>query len=645
MSRFNTNLKRVVSDYNNGLQEVINQSFFYLTEQMTDRPYFAPDFYRYLVGRYVWDPGTSGLGVASPHSNLPSATLRPDQIATQMLRMDLGHPLDPTLREQHGICQRNEYCLGYATIFQPLEPSLTHLLLAVIAARNPWQEACYAIDFVEGSDHADKKRPNCDILTGPGALTSALSSPGVAQAAGQDLRQEDCESNDKEWYKGWYKNEENASNKRPPVQLECLRQTIWMLLGNDSRGGQATGVGLVRAAVADFLFNYKMAQQYPHEFTAYELTLSAQKLDTALNPFDLAFNRDVIAYQENLRERIDDCGRRNSCTLGEDWVGFENKTFTNDAILTVRTLSANPTTVSVTTQNFLSDTQPAALSDLLASSVKEGGGNGGGSSKAAAATVGGLLQTAPLPAQLALNVLKASKSTEIQIGKSIKLNVTPHALSSASAAELDLALNVDDAAEPTFYTPTQSSQKADVSRVSNQDVTTRVRVDSLKLVDISSFSATLRRSRSRFPLLPVPGVEVPYVGSLLGIPLPAAKEYHSSTAVLSAIVVPTAADLAYGLVFVSDRIVDPEHAETCRWPGEGFDEQHRNICKIRKAESLSDLGNAPLRNFNKARVACLATGGPVPYLQDPETLDSIEPSFIVDSCTNLTFDTMFWDAY
>lgn len=51
VSRFNTNLKRVVSDYNNGLQEAINQSFFYLTEQMTDRPYFAPDFYRYLVGR------------------------------------------------------------------------------------------------------------------------------------------------------------------------------------------------------------------------------------------------------------------------------------------------------------------------------------------------------------------------------------------------------------------------------------------------------------------------------------------------------------------------------------------------------------------------------------------------------------------
>jgi hypothetical protein len=381
-----------------------------------------------------------------------------------------------------------------------------------------------------------------------------------------------------------------------------------------------------------------MAQQYPHEFSPYELTMSAQKLDTVLSPFNVAFNRDITAYQEYLREGIDRCERRrplrSSSCPGEPWTGFENRQFTNDAIVTVRTLSATPTTVGVTTQNFLNDTQPGTLSDLLGSNVKAGG-----SSASAAATVGDLLERSPLPAQLFLNALKASQSTEIQIGKSINLKVTPHSLSGASSAEIDLTLNVDDNAEPTYYTPTQKSSNADVSRVSSHDVTTRVRVDSLKLASISSFSATLQRSRSRFPLLPVPGFEVPYVGSVVGIPLPAAKEYHSSTAVLSAIVVPTAVDLAYGLTFVFDRIVDPEHAGNCYSPGDSSDNRPRYPCKLRRTVSLSDFGNVPIRNFNKAMVTCLATGGKVanPIFEGVQT-----PA--TKTCAELNFDTIFPDA-
>jgi hypothetical protein len=85
-------------------------------------------------------------------------------------------------------------------------------------------------------------------------------------------------------------------------------------------------------------------------------------------------------------------------------------------------------------------------------------------------------------------------------------------------------------------------------------------------------------------LLP-PFVEIPYIGTLIGIPLPAAKQYHTSTAVLSAVVVPTAADLAFGLAFVGDRILDP--------------------LGPRKALSLKDL-HQPIRAFNKEKVRCLA---------------------------------------
>lgn len=110
----------------------------------------------------------------------------------------------------------------------------------------------------------------------------------------------------------------------------------------------------------------------------------------------------------------------------------------------------------------------------------------------------------------------------------------------------------------------------------------------------------------------MPGVEVPYIGSVLGIPLRAASEYHSSTFVISAIVVPTAADLAFGLTFTHDRLVNVNHSGKCSWPGEGT-RSDQNYCTLRKAESLTDLGNAPIRAFNRFKVKCLATGGRTPY--------------------------------
>jgi len=82
---------------------------------------------------------------------------------------------------------------------------------------------------------------------------------------------------------------------------------------------------------------------------------------------------------------------------------------------------------------------------------------------------------------------------------------------------------------------------SEVSRFATNEVTNRVRVDPIKLFEVSSFTAVLRNDRSRFPLLP-PFVEIPYIGTLAGIPLPSAKQYHSSTAVLSALVVPTSVD-------------------------------------------------------------------------------------------------------
>src|SRR5580658_10149996 len=81
-----------------------------------------------------------------------------------------------------------------------------------------------------------------------------------------------------------------------PPRFECFRQVVVEEFGNADHN-QPSALGVVRAAIADFLFHYKLSQQYPHEFTPYYLSQSAQATNAALDPFIDAFERDLAAYQ------------------------------------------------------------------------------------------------------------------------------------------------------------------------------------------------------------------------------------------------------------------------------------------------------------------------------------------------------------
>jgi hypothetical protein len=586
VGEFGKKLQETVSNYNAGLQRAILRGWAYLNGQVQNpKCYFDHDFYNYVTYLYVADP---------PARPDPGQE-QPDQVASDVLNMRLGPRLPQKVRDSHGICSANKYCLGYKTIFRPLEPTLTHLLLALLAAKDPWGQAQKAINFAECADPA----------------TSCVASL-LAGSSCQDL---DNQSEIKHIPIG-------SKVAAPPLFLECFRQAAHEMLGK--------GAGLVwraRAAIADFLFNYKMALQYPHEFAPYELGLSAQKLNSVFNPFADAFNRDLAAYQELLRKYIQ-CqvdGRGEECQkLRKSWVRAGKETLVNNGIVTVRTLSTAPATVSTTTQSFLDATQQPTVQALLSSI--ESAHPGGAAATAGQAHMTDLLQNiSPIQAQVLVGALNAMQSSKVQIGRSLYLSVTPRSLNGASSAEIDVTLKADEAANPTYYSsgPT-SGANADVSRVAVHDVSTRVRVDSLKLFDISSFSAELQRSRPRFPLIP-PFVELPYIGTLVGVPLRAAKEYHRSTAILSAIVVPTATDLAYGLTFVMDRVVDAAHADECHWPDATKSEReaHPYPCALRKAESLSDLDRGPIFEFHKKMIKCLATGS--------------------GSCSCLNFDSVFRD--
>jgi hypothetical protein len=148
--------------------------------------------------------------------------------------------------------------------------------------------------------------------------------------------------------------------------------------------------------------------------------------------------------------------------------------------------------------------------------------------------------------------------------------------------------------------------------VTQHDVTTHVRVDSIRLFDVSSFTGMLSKGRDKFPVLP-PFVEIPYIGTLLGVPLPAAREYHNSNVVMSAVIVPTATDIAYSLRFVADRVVaetiNPQNQGTCDWTST----TGPHNCALRKATSLGDFGGQSVREFHRLKLHCIITLGVSPF--------------------------------
>jgi hypothetical protein len=564
---------------------------------------------------------------------------------------------DDRSRPYYGICSADEYCLGYSTIFQPLKPRLTDLLLAIIASQTPATTAKQAINAAEAPAPDHNFHDQCDSLPGfkQASCVKMFSYVDLAAIAKTGIEPKSCDRKDifREIRIG---GDSYSSQVAPNVQLECFREETELLLTPQEGDQQPSGIGLLRAAIANFLFTYKMSQQYPHEFAAYDLSISADTLNTALSPLIDAFNRDIAAYQVYLRAVLENEVTRINNDYGRNGFakvfGLDKPGFTNNGLVTVRTISGREAKVNTVSQSFLDASTAPELaqlsSDVLASltgSNSAGTGKTGGSKSAASDTSNIFTPQAERLAEASLAALKDYQSSQAQIGRAIKLDVMPRSLAGASAAEINVSFNVDDSANPTYYSSgSQNGKTVNISRVATHDTTTHVRVDSVKLFEISSITAVLQRPRPRLPILP-PLVELPYIGTFAGVPLPAAKEYHNSTAVLSAIVVPTAADLAYGLQFVSDKIMDPNlDFQSCRWPWELKSNSDLPVCDVRSAESLRDLDDLPIREFNRVKVHCIATEGlqaySTYYLPNPTP----NPPIPVPQCQHLTLYQVLTDA-
>jgi hypothetical protein len=585
--------RELIAHGNDLLQRAIDQGWDSLSQQMKTSGFFDDLFYRYVTQKFAeTDFEVAPVLSQSVGKQLPQGVER-----------NSGHPedsrqesgLEKTIdsnRRRWGWCESDQYCLGFSRAFEPLRPTFTNLLIGIIAAEEPFQTAQTTVDAMQGQPLPSSPYAGCEPQPS-GAQDPCADQPTVKQFRScmrivdrqlhtfSQQSVKDCELADR-----IVMSEQILAGREDNIQLNCFReqtkQSFGPIQSTDNLKYATTRAGLLRAAVADFLFNYKWATQYPHDFIPYDLTQSAQELNTEFNPLILAFNRDVAAFTQNLQAELQckyeaDISRRES----RNWFGGGDRTFLNDGMLSVRGISGVESLADTVTQSFFDATNPPSLTDLV-KSVSDAEKN-----------IPGVLKTnlTANEAAVLLGALNSVQPAEAKIGRELKLDITPHALAGASSAELEVKLTAQEAGNPTRFTSDKSAEDT-LSRVAKHDVSTRVRVESLKLFEISAFSAMLQRPRSKFPVVP-PFFEVPYFGSFIGWPLPGAKVYHRSTAIVSAVIVPTATDLAFGIDFGADRLCDEDGC-------------HR-------ANSPKDFGHLPLRSFHKAMVECFATAGSTPY--------------------------------
>ena len=626
-------LQRAIGNYNDAIQAALFRAWLYLQDSIQDKSFFDKSFYDYLTKRFVAEPAQDGNKLE--------------------LWVDTGK------RDQFDMCEAGTYCLGYTSLFHPIRPSLTDMLLAVVASNRPAYQFRAAIERMEGfkyqngspyqstkdrsgntepsakTKHADEGKcetaASCEVRLDWASMScdqrdistwrkaDKLSNIVLLRSTGKPYAQTDASAQTQDSAEKIQANEARqimtegfrGSPTNPHIfPMYCFREAIESAFPVAESYGynQENLAKPLRAALANFLFQYKMSQQYPHEFSGYELSQSAQELNSELNPLIVAFNRDLSAALNPIQD-VAQCDAKKNGWWG--WASHGTR-FINNGIISVRTVSGKETIVDTETQNYFDAANPPSITDVI-SSVGQ-----------ADSAIPKVLKTnlTANEAAVIIGALNSVKPATSQVGRQFKIDITPRSLSGASSAELDVSLTTGETAAPSLYSNGKMSSD-NLSRVAKNNTTTKVRLESIKLFEISSFTAVIQRSRHNFPLLP-PFVEIPYIGSILSVPVPGAKEYHRSTAIMSAVVVPTAADLASGVVFTRDRVLlADEHSskgnDICL-PATGG---ALHSCYATRALSFSDLYGAAISEFNKKMIRCFSG-----------------PDSLVGPCNAIRFDSL-----
>lgn len=166
--------------------------------------------------------------------------------------------------------------------------------------------------------------------------------------------------------------------------------------------------------MADFLFQYKFSIEYPHDFDYYDYAASAQHLHVELDPPLVAFNHDLVIYLRDLQHE-----------LGEILVYSEN------GIVTVRTISRTDSSVSTQSQSSFKTTPPPLANDFLNQLQNP--------PNAISPVIGRNLP--PNAAQALVAFLNSGQGASVTLARDLNLTVTPNTLPGASASELKSSSN------------------------------------------------------------------------------------------------------------------------------------------------------------------------------------------------------------
>lgn len=515
INRESVRIRSAVSGFNDRLQSALEQGWGYLegSRRTYGDKFYAENLSSYLSNRYLW----TKIGTAIP-DNAPKPP-----------------------------CGADKYCLGYTRIFKPIQPSLTNMLLALIAAQpDGYDQARLRDNFVDCLENRESCREHyAELLktTIPGVekqerpmsrpvrplgyyevKDSYSESLVKSRAKGQDnppkkqtavAESGTCEQLDLDQLT------EAPEGERPGPAFHCFREQLHRSLGSGH-------LGQVRRALADFLYQYKSAEYYPRDFVAWNQAASAQAFDAALDPLIVAFNRDLNVYLRHIQDEVQ-FGHRKE----------KKATFESDGIVTARVISSNTAKIDTTTQSFFKQPPTLNVRDVVAA-----------------------LTSTPTPtlapvasgtgAELIASAIRAEQRMVARVGRHLNIEVTSNTLKGASACEMNVSLDSVEADKPSMLNTVGAGSAAEdnLSRVATHKTNTKVRVDSTKLFEVSSFAAALVRGRS-IPLIP-PGVDLPYIGSIARLRLPPGTVYHRSFAIVSAVIVPTAADLANVIEFSED---------------------------------------------------------------------------------------------
>jgi hypothetical protein len=409
-----------------------------------------------------------------------------------------------TERYQHCI-SRDSYCLGYFDALsvpqgQPgngaADASLSRLLLLLLAAREPQIRVHGIIQAMQGGEVDPSTYSACHFEE-----------------------------------KGDGKKKINWSNHIPfplfQAELEALVTP--------------RNVHIVRAAILDFLFEYKWTIVYPNDFIPYLLQRNALVVDSLLNPLTVAFNEDVDSYVRKELECVEE-KRRSEKSTGLSAFGS----------VQVSAISGTKASVDGKVNNYFDITPPMSLNDIL---------NGSNQQNVATSLKNILTPKEILMVQALANIGTQPRITA-EVTKGTKLSITPTTLDTASSAELDIDFDVNEPSPPATVNQ-KSSTKDLLDRVADYHVSSHVRVDSLKLFQVSAFTMELTHPERGIPV-PVIGQiwegifgTMPGVDKLFRLPPYASTVDNRSIAIVRALVVPTAMDLGLSLGFAADRVEDP----------------------------------------------------------------------------------------